>query len=146
MAELQKTKHGIAAIIFAEKNGENYFLILHRVLHWKGWEFVKGHIDEGESEEQAVLREVEEETGLKKVEIFKKLAVKLEFEDMLNDVYRTNSVYLVKADINEKLNLIQDRVEHDQSLWVTDEEALDKLTFDDLKEVFAAGLAELQKK
>ena len=145
MEAYQAKVHGVAAIIFAEKDGQRKFLILHRILHWKGWEFVKGHIDPDETEEQAVLREVEEETGLKKVEIFKKLHVKLDFEDRLNNVFRTNNVYLVKADMSEHLNMIQEKVEHDQAEWVDEETALEKLTFNDLKEVFAAATAELQK-
>ena len=74
-----KTINGIAAIIFAEKNGERYFLLLHRVLNWTGWEFVKGRLDEGEErqEEKALLREIEEETGLKQLKIVKKLEEKL---------------------------------------------------------------------
>ena len=54
----------VAAVIF--HNGK--YLILKRKLHWKGWEFVKGNIDH-EGYRKAVLREIREETGLKKVRI-----------------------------------------------------------------------------
>ncbi|MDO8487678.1 MAG: NUDIX domain-containing protein [Candidatus Curtissbacteria bacterium] len=38
----------------------------------KGWDFPKGHIEAGESQEEAALREVEEETGVK-AEIIEKV-------------------------------------------------------------------------
>ena len=38
---------------------------MKRKLHWRGYEFPKGGIEEGESELDAVRREVSEETGLK---------------------------------------------------------------------------------
>jgi diadenosine hexaphosphate hydrolase (ATP-forming) len=34
----------------------------------KGWTFPKGHIDEGETDEQAALREIEEECGITNLE------------------------------------------------------------------------------
>ena len=37
------------------------FLLLHRVLHWSGWEFAKGGIKAGEKIEEAIRRELFEE-------------------------------------------------------------------------------------
>ena len=42
------------------------FLLLHRLLNWVGWEFPKGAIEEKESLQETVKRELFEETGLKK--------------------------------------------------------------------------------
>ena len=70
-----KIRKGAVAIIFRQDE----FLILKRELNWKGWEFVKGSIDEGEDEETAVKREIREETGLEDIEIIHKLPEKLEY-------------------------------------------------------------------
>ena len=46
------------------KAGELQVLVTQHSKH-KGWDFPKGHIEEGESSEVAAVREVEEETGIK---------------------------------------------------------------------------------
>ena len=45
------------AVVGITYDGED-FLILKKKGSWEGWQFVQGKIDEGESEEQAVLREL----------------------------------------------------------------------------------------
>ena len=48
------------------------FLILHRVKNWKGWEFPKGGLKEGEDELDCLKREIKEEFQNKiKIEKFR---------------------------------------------------------------------------
>jgi 8-oxo-dGTP pyrophosphatase MutT (NUDIX family) len=49
------------AVIFKMQNNEPYFLLLKYPNYWG---FAKGWIEEGETEEQAAVREVKEETNL----------------------------------------------------------------------------------
>lgn len=60
------------AIIYRVENGIRYYLLLHYpALNRKGghWEFAKGHVEQNESEEETVKREVAEETGIKDLQI-----------------------------------------------------------------------------
>ena len=140
-----KTINGIAAIIFAEKNSEKYFLLLHRVLNWTGWEFVKGRLEEGETDlEQALSREIEEETGLTQLKIVKKLPEKLEFKAKEGEL-RKNDVFLVQGNLDEAINLDQEVIEHDGFKWVKAEKALELLTWPNQKELLAIALKELGK-
>ncbi|MEM4296479.1 MAG: NUDIX domain-containing protein [Candidatus Anstonellales archaeon] len=53
------------------------FLILH---YEEGhWDFPKGHIEKDESPEQAALRELEEETGIKKVNVIDGFKQKIKY-------------------------------------------------------------------
>ena len=51
------------AVIFYIKDGRPVFLLLRHLLGGH-WGFSKGHIEEGESEKDAAMREIFEETGL----------------------------------------------------------------------------------
>ena len=55
------------AIIYRIKDNIPHYLLLH---YPSGhWEFARGHGEEGESEEETVIREIEEETGIKNFKI-----------------------------------------------------------------------------
>lgn len=55
------------AVIFRKEEGNTYYLLLR--YEGKHWDFPKGHIEKGESYQQTVAREVEEETGIKDIRI-----------------------------------------------------------------------------
>src|SRR5436305_1693161 len=55
------------AIIFRKEHGKTYYLLLrYRSGHW---EFPRGHIEQGETQEQAARREIREETGIQDLNI-----------------------------------------------------------------------------
>jgi len=128
-----RTIKKVQAIIYNLKGGKFYFLILHRVLHWKGWEFLKGTLKKGETLKQAMQREIKEETKSKNFKIIKSLHQKEKWE-IGEKKYVIVDVFLVKADINEKLSLKQRKVEHDKYLWADKKTALKKLTWPKTKE------------
>ncbi len=134
-------KKGVAAIIFDESGRKRHFLLLHRSLNWIGWEFVKGGIEPGESLEQAVLREIEEETGLKEIKIIKKQDEKLQWKANKNYDY---NVFLAKGNMKEKIELDKGKVsEHDNFEWVEQENVLNRLAHNENKEIFKIALEEL---
>ena len=52
----------VGAILFHEENEKPLFLLL---LYGAGhWDFPKGHVEEEETENQTMIRELQEETGL----------------------------------------------------------------------------------
>jgi len=55
-------QHSVVGVIFY---GDKVLMFKREGEDWEtGWEFVKGAVHHGESEEQAILREVEEEAGV----------------------------------------------------------------------------------
>lgn len=131
----------VRAIIYDIKDNQPYFLILHRVLRWQGWEFVKETLEPGENVIGALKRGIKEETGLKNFEIIKSLDKQEKWQALGNNYFVMN-VFLVKADMNQKISFLpageagkQPPIEHDDYQWLDKETALKKLTWPKSKEL-----------
>ena len=137
-------KKGVTAIIYDEMH-KPFFLVLKRRLGWEGWEFVKGAINTGESEIDAVKREVIEETGLQKFKIVKKLeGVTKEFTDQ-QKILNVYSVYLIEASMNIPIQLpVGESAEHSTYLWTDAESALSKLTWENDKDLLMKVIEQLK--
>ena len=70
---VQRTAVSAGAIILRESAGELKLALAHHKNSTKEWVLPKGHVDPGESLEQAALREIHEETGLARVQLIKHL-------------------------------------------------------------------------
>ncbi len=135
-------KHGVTGVIFSEKNGLRHFLLLHRVLNWRGWEFVKGGIDGAEKPEEAVFREIEEETGLQNVKMVAALPEKISWT--AKDTKYIYTPFILRASMSEEISLEQEIIEHDGFRWVPQQEAENMLTHEDNKKIFREALLVLE--
>lgn len=130
--EVSTVKKGVSAIIYDKRGSSHYFLVLHRIKDWIGWEFPKGGTEIGETSEQAVIREIKEEAGLRKFELKGMLSKKREF--MKEDTLHSYDVFLVESNMNTTVEIHDD--EHDNFLWATKDRILDKLYWPDEKRYF----------
>lgn len=116
-------RKGVLAIII--RDGK--FLLLRRVRNWKGWEFPKGGIDGDEEEEEALLREIQEETGLTDVTIRARVpyVIKYNYPGGHPSEYSgaMQSVFIVDAPAGE----VKTSEEHDGHKWVSYGEAMKEL-------------------
>jgi 8-oxo-dGTP pyrophosphatase MutT (NUDIX family) len=140
----QNIRKCVTAVIYDQMD-KPYFLVLKRKLRWEGWEFVKGGLEPGESEEEALTREIIEETGLQKFKIIKKMEnIKKEFIGVSN-ILNVHSVYLVEGSMNIPIQLPTDEeAEHSTYLWTDADSTMSKLTWDNDKEILQKALAELK--
>jgi len=129
------------AVVFRKEDGETYYLLLHyKPGHW---DFPKGHIEKGESEEEAARREVEEETGIKDIRIFEgfrewikyffRRTYGLKKEEKKNAPWVFKMVSFCLAETKTKE--IKISFEHIGYKWLPYDEALKQLTFKKAKEV-----------
>ena len=142
------------ALIFRMENGQPLFLLLH---YQSGhWEFAKGHIEEGETDEQTVHREVKEETGITDLTIipgfkeyikyFFRNNYALKKEDKLKAPWIFKLVVFYLAQTNAQQIILSD--EHIGFAWMPYDEAMRKLTFKNAKNLLkkANDLIDLNSK
>lgn len=132
-------RRSVAAIIFRKGRGVKKYLLLKRRLNWKGWEFMKGGCKLFESEDNCLVREVQEETGFSEL-LFEKTDYKYQFKYQKifmkdNRLFSgaKNSVYLVEV-FSSRVKL--DKKEHEGFKWVSKKDVLKLLTWNDQKEMF----------
>ncbi|MDA3836687.1 MAG: NUDIX domain-containing protein [Nanoarchaeota archaeon] len=131
-----KYRKGIFIVVYRTSRKKPRYLIQKRKLHWKGFEFTKGGIEEGESRNKALLREVSEETGLSVIKVKNHhLSGRYPYLKGLKDrpgiIGQTWSLYSVEVGPGPvKL----DKREHSGSQWLGYKSARDKLTWGNQKE------------
>lgn len=129
------------AIIVRMENNEPLYLLLH---YPSGhWEFAKGHMEEGEKVEETVKREVEEETGIKDLEIIpgfrenskyffrKSYGLKGEAKKSAPWVFKLVIFMLAKT----KTKDVKISKEHIGFAWLPLEQAIKKTTFKNAEEL-----------
>lgn len=134
-------ENSAGAIIFRMVNDEPHYLLLH---YPSGhWEFVKGHVEEGENAQETLKREAQEETGLTDLEIIPG------FKEYSKYFFRKNYglegqakktapwvfklvVFLLAETKTEQVTLSK---EHKGYLWLPFEQATKRITFKNAKEL-----------
>lgn len=117
------------AVVIKTENDELKFLIIKQ--HDNCWGFPKGHVEEGETEEQTAIREIKEETNID-VEIdnkFRKVITYSPKENTIKDV-----VFFIGQAISD--NLVIDPKELLEAKWVGVKEAKDYFEYQDTIDVY----------
>lgn len=118
------------AIVFRKNRKIKYLLLHYEAGHW---DFPKGHIEKGESEKEALRREVFEETGIKDLKIipsFKK-TIKYFFKKDKRTVMKIVVFYLAETK-TEKVKL---SFEHIGYKWLSYNKASRQLTFQNARDL-----------
>jgi 8-oxo-dGTP pyrophosphatase MutT (NUDIX family) len=135
-----KKEKSAGAILF-KKNGEIEYLLLH---YEEGhWDFPKGHIEENETDIEALKREIVEETSIKDVEIIKcfKENIHYFFRSEGGLVSKDVVFYLVKT----KTKRVKLSHEHIGFKWLSFDESIDKLTFKNARNILKKANDVLKK-
>ncbi len=123
------------AIILSKKDPSSILLLYQDQHH--DWSFPKGHVELGETGEEAARREVKEETGLS-VEIISSLT-------MMNYVHPNGNpilleMYLVQSKNDDDLQL--EKV-GDEFAWINFQNIEEKLTYQNTKNWFRENIVEV---
>lgn len=119
------------AIVFRKhKEGIKYLLLHYGAGHW---DFPKGNQEKNETEEQAALREIKEETGIENIEFVREFNEKITYFYKKGEetVFKEVVFFLAEAGTNE----VTISSEHIGYAWLSYENAFKKLTFNNAKEL-----------
>lgn len=118
-------EHSAGSIIYRLNGTKPEFLIVQSVLHHT-WGFPKGHLEPGETEEQAAKREVAEEVGLRPIFDFS---------------FRREIEYVTEENTIKKVGFFLSKYVSDQKVVDQAEEILNSkwVDFDQAKEYLPAG-------
>lgn len=115
------------AIVYTEIDQDRLYLLI-RHMNGGHWAFAKGHVEEGETEIETALREIDEETGLK---------VSLDSQFRESNSYQPKEgvtkevIYFVaKADSQE---VKRQEIEVLEAQWLPYDQAQELLTYDNDK-------------
>ncbi|MBS3817408.1 MAG: NUDIX domain-containing protein [Candidatus Thermoplasmatota archaeon] len=117
-------------VVYRGESPRKYLLLHYPAGHW---DFPKGHIEEGETEETAALRELREETGIKEdeVEINEDFMEEIEyFYNRKNELSHKKVIYFLGKAEKEDITISE---EHQGHIWLPYEEAKKKVTFRNAK-------------
>jgi len=129
-------RNEVQGVIFDQKDRKLVMLVQKKdrraaILHWR---LLKGGVNEGETEVDALRREILEETGLKNIKIMNQVH---NYEFVFNDVRHTVSSFLVEANSKDTVRLQESelagyawmQLEDANRLlyWRNEKEALSKL-------------------
>jgi bis(5'-nucleosidyl)-tetraphosphatase len=128
------------AVVFKKNTQVEYLL-----LHYGGghWDFVKGEVEEDESEEETARRELEEETGLTDAQFIGNFREEISyfFRSAGQTIYKQVVYFLVQV----TSSTVKLSYEHPEYTWLGYNEALEKLTFKNARDVLRKAHQFLQK-
>ncbi len=127
-----RVRHEIQAVIFDDAEKVKKVLLLKKSnfsAKKYRWRLLKGGVHDGETETEALEREILEEIGLKNIRILDRVH---SYEFVFKNVKHLVSSYLVRADSKEQIKL--QKTEVADYLWTTKENALQLLYWNNEKE------------
>lgn len=132
-------EHSAGVVIYVEPPRE-YLLLHYPSGHW---DFPKGHVEAGETDEEAALREVREETGLEGITLAPG------FEHTYKYFYRREKmliqkrvVFMVGRAHSKKVRL---SIEHQGYVWLPFEQAVHRITYANAKQLLKDAQAFLEE-
>lgn len=119
------------AVVFRKENEKIIYLILH---YEEGhFDFPKGHIEEGETEIETLIRETEEETGIKDLKLIHGFKESINYYFKFDNQLINKDVVFYLAETKTKKVILSN--EHVGFFWFELDKAIEKLTHDNAKKI-----------
>ena len=120
----------VEAIIFRRNGNRVEYLLLKRLPERNGfWQPITGGVEEGETQKEALCREIREETGIKSMVTILENLYYFEFSDP-----NPNQEYVYGVEVSSSEEIMLDSKEHSEFRWCNFQEALQLLNWKENKE------------
>jgi len=127
-----RVRREVQGLIFDDAEDEKKVLLLKKMdfsAKSYRWRLLKGGVNSGETDVEALQREIFEESGLKNARVLKRV---MSYQFVFNGVKHMVSCFLVKADSKTPLSLQKSEVS--DYLWTTKEQAIRMLHWNNEKD------------
>lgn len=125
-----KKESSAGAVVFRKDKEILYLILEYEHGHW---DFPKGNIEAGESDEDTITREIKEETGIDDLTLTKEFKETISyFYKLKGELVNKNVIFHLAETKKGKITL---SYEHTGFEWLNFKEALEKLTFKNAKEL-----------
>ena len=118
------------AVVFLKNTEVKYLLLHYEAGHW---DFVKGNVEPNETEQETVIRELREETGITDAKFIEA------FKEKIDYFYRRQGTTIHKEVIFYLMETHTETVkisyEHVGYIWLNYQQAMEKLTFKNARDV-----------
>jgi len=118
------------AVVYLKDSEVKYLLLHYEAGHW---DFVKGNVEPNETEQETVIRELREETGITDAKFIE------DFKEKIDYFYRRQGTTIHKEVIFYLMETHTETVkisyEHIGYIWLNYQQAMEKLTFKNAKDV-----------
>jgi bis(5'-nucleosidyl)-tetraphosphatase len=128
------------AVVYAKSPEVNYLILQYEAGHW---DFVKGNVEEGETEKDTVVRELREETGISDARFIEGFKERITYFYKRQGATVHKEVVFFLMESNTKQVTIS--FEHIGFEWLPFERAMEKLTFKNARDILQKAHEFLKK-
>jgi 8-oxo-dGTP pyrophosphatase MutT (NUDIX family) len=123
-------------VVFRRRSVDPVFLLIRDP--YENWGLPKGHVERGETPEQAALREVGEETGIERLELRASLGtIDWFFREGPDLIHKYCHFFLMETDTEKTRPQLDEGIS--DCIWLPLGDALQTLTYDNARSVLAAA-------
>lgn len=136
-----KKEKSAGIVLYLEKPEGNFFLLLNYPTGH--WDFIKGKMEQGETEHQTAIREAKEETGIEDLEFVEGFEENINYNFQYDGelIYKEVVFFLAKT----KTETVKISHEHLDYNWLDYKNAKEKTTYQNAKNILSKANDLLQK-